>query len=100
MKEIKFKIIGRCLYTFRYFVQIIYQKDGVYAKITDFYKSIGTAKEITTEIWDGDGDISQVDLERFTAAEKIKEDSDTLLKPSMVTLNASSTQVSYIISHL
>ena len=92
MKEIKFKIIGRCSYTFRYFVQIIYQKEGVYAKITDFYKCIGTAKEITTEIWDGDGDISQVDLERFTAAEKIKEESDTSMTPSVATSNASSTQ--------
>ena len=65
-------------------------------KITDFYKCIGTAKEITTEIWDGDGDISQVDLERFTAAEKIKEESDTSMTPSVATSNASSTQVIFL----
>ena len=96
MKEIKFKIIGQCPFTSRYFVQIIYQKDGVYAKITDFYKSIGTAKEITTEKWDGNGDISQVDLERFTAAEKIREESDTSMTPSVATSNASSTQVIFL----
>ena len=97
LKEIKFKITGRCPYTSRYFVQIIYQKEGVYAKITDFYKSIGTAKEITTEKWDGNGDISQVDLERFTATEKIKEESDTSMAPSVATSNASSTQVIFLL---
>lgn len=91
--EIKFKIIGQCPYTSRYFVQIIYQKEGVYAKITDFYKSIGTAKEITTEKWDGNGDISQVDLERFTTVERLKEESDTSMTLSVAASNASSTQI-------
>merc|ERR1719462_263823 len=67
--EIKFKIIGQCPFTSRYFVQIIYQKDGVYAKITDFHKSIGTAKKIT-------------------------EESDTSMTPSVATSNASATQIS------
>ena len=69
MKEIKFKIIGQCPYTNRYFVEIVYQKhwqkEVTYCKITDFYKSIGTAKYITTEKWDDHGDISQIDLERL-----------------------------------
>ena len=90
MKEIKFKIIGQCPYTSRYFVQIIYQKEGVYAKITDFYKSIGTAKEITTEKWDGNGDISQVDLERFTAAAWL-----SLLPPLLHSTAAGVLHVSY-----
>ena len=83
MKEIKFKIIGQCPYTNRYFVQIIYHRYGFYAKITDFYKSIGAAKDITPETWDGDGDVSHIDLERFTAAEKIKEEGPDTSKNSM-----------------
>ena len=74
LKEIKFKIIGQCPYTNRYFVQIIYQKEGAYTKLAEFYKSIGAAKEIITETWDCYGDISQNDLKRFTAAEKMKEE--------------------------
>ena len=87
LKEIKFKIIGQCPYTNRYFVQIIYQKGGAYAKITDFYKSIGAAKKITTETWNEYGDISQVDLERFTAAEKMKE--EDLIAATMLSVGLS-----------
>ena len=89
MKEIKFKIIGQCPYTNRYFVQFIYRKEDRYAKIADFCKSIGVAKEITNKIFDGYGDIMENDLERFTAAEKIKEESDTSMTPS----DSTSTQV-------
>ena len=107
LKEIKFKIVGQCPYTNRYFVQIIYQKGGVYAKIADLYKSIGAAKEInptlTTDEWDDDiyhdiiyGDISQNDLKRFIAAEKMKEESDTSMTPSVVTSNSTSTQVIFV----
>ena len=87
LKEIKFKIVGQCPYSNRYFVQIIYQKGGAYAKIADVYESVGAAKEITTETWDDCSDIissnyaipnitdiSQNDLKRFTAAEKLKEE--------------------------
>ena len=80
---------------------MIYQKDGVYAKITDFYKSIGTAQEIGTKKWDGMADISQVDLDRFATAEKQAaeskqtkaEESDSSIVQSIAPSNASSTQV-------